>query len=335
MQRLRLEREDAGDGELLEARHEPVDQLPMLGRVGALAEKVARAVEHDPPGLPLADGVGERSEHLVRPDALASEIDDLDEPRRERRLEREAEALRHVAQLLGALLERHEEPGLLRSRSFEEKLHPERGLSDTGAARDEGRAAFDEASTEERIETRNAGGEPRCRLSLARRGRLRAWAQRVVAREHGDASLADQHVVAPLQVRRVAKFVHLEIALPLETFARRREENDAVDHGLLHAEAADEAAPVRNVGGEEAHRVCILDERRDLEGLLACDLRVLHLVQKHRQRIDDHALRAERLDPLAHHLEMLLDQDVGLRDEDDLHQSAGDLAIEIPPEAAR
>lgn len=83
-----------------------------------------------------------------------------------------------------------------------------------------------------------------------------------------------------LGVGGVSQLVDLEVALALEGLLGQGEQDDAVDDGLLHAKAADLIRAVGDVGGEEAHRLRVLNDARELKGLLARDLRVLHLVQK-------------------------------------------------------
>ena len=288
---------------------------------------MARAVQHDALGLVALDGVRKEARELAGADAAPREIEDGHQPRVHGLPERQRERARAREDLGRPFLERDEVAPLLPLRAFEEELHPEGGLSGARAARHQRDAAREEAPAEELVEAEDAGREALRALGRRRRAVRHLC---VVPGEHLDPVVGDREVMAAQEVARVPELVDLDVAPTLGSLLHRAEQDDAVHDRLLDAEAADLGGAVRDVGGEEAHGLRVLDDRRELEHLLARDLRILDAVEEHRDGVDGDAASLQGLDALLHHEQVHLHEDVRLRDELDLDHPAVDLALQVP-----
>src|SRR3989454_4007436 len=292
---------------------------------------MARAVEDQPLHSAGPDFVGQNGEELVRPNVRPGEEDDLCKLLLDGLAQRQPERLGGLEDLSGPFFEGHVQPRLLAFCALEDELEPQRRLSDARASGHEGDAPLEQSSAEQLVEARNAG--ERATRGFRRWRGLRDPGLFGVPGEDPDPPRPDDQVVPALGVGGVAQLVDLKVPLALEGLLARGEQDDAVDHRLLHAEAAELGGAVGDVSGEKADRLRVLDDGRELEGLLTADLRILDLVQEDRERVENDASGSKRLHPLAHHEEVRFHHDVRLGDEDDLEHPAIDLRVEVPAQA--
>ena len=173
---------------------------------------------------------------------------------------------------------------------------PKSALADARAARDERDASLEQPAAQQRVEAGDRRSPARAAPPSAGGGDS-GRASSAVAREDRDPARPDHHVVPALEVRGVPELVDLDVALALEPLLassdRRMTPSTTVSSTpkrLIWLRA------VGDVGGEEADRLGVLDDARELEDLLAADLRIPDLVQEHRDRVDGHAPAPHGLD---------------------------------------
>src|SRR5207244_2684757 len=152
----------------------------------------------------------------------------------------------------------HVQPRLLALCALEDELEPQRRLSDARASGHEGDTPLEQSSAEQLVEARNAG--ERATRGFRRWRGLRGPGLFGVPGEDPDPPRPDDQVVPALGVGGVAQLVDLEVPLALEGLLARGEQDDTVDHRLLHAEAAELGGAVGDVSGEEADRLRVLDD---------------------------------------------------------------------------
>ena len=326
--RARFEGQERGHAELLELLDQSRQKRPQLLVHARSAGQIADGVDHQAPYLAFPNAIGDDREELGRADALGGHVQNLDHAAVGRLRERQTHGRRAGSQLRRPLLQREIERVLATLRARQDELHAQRRLAGAGAAHHDCRAPLEQPALEQIVQPGHTAREPP--------GRVERWRRLVrdellrVSREDLHAGRTDLERVPPAHVRGVAQLVDLDVPLTAQLLLDGREQHDPVDDGLLHAEAADPVFPVRNVRRKEADRARVVHDRAEVEEPLAAGLRIAQLVQEDRQRIDRDAARAHGLDAVAHHRQVLVDGDLGLRNEDDLDQPALDLLVEVP-----
>ena len=158
--------DDRRDPLVLEPAEQPAQLGAQDGGVGQAAEERLEGVEHDALGADRVDGVAQADEEAFEV-VLAGLLDlaalDVDVIHQQLVLvgqffQVEAEGADVLGQLLGGLLEGHEDAGLAElGRAADEELHREQGLAAAGAAADEGGPAARQPAAGDFVESLDAG----------------------------------------------------------------------------------------------------------------------------------------------------------------------------------